>query len=186
MAEDREAIPGNRDAFRRLCELMKTGEAIAFVGAGASAGLYPLWAALIARLADEAVSRGRASEADRRYWLKSFGDYPDQVVRGIKTPLGDGIYAEALREIFRPREGSVGDRFTVFCSGCPSRITSPPISTPASWRRGSSFGRTAWPPAFLAPLERTGTRSNAGTTRYLGFLGITYLERARSRTSRRP
>jgi hypothetical protein len=39
-------VPGTRD-----------GGAFAFVGAGASAGLYPLWGELLEKLADEALSR---------------------------------------------------------------------------------------------------------------------------------
>jgi hypothetical protein len=104
-------IPGNQRAFDRLRDLVQGG-AIAFVGAGASAGLYPLWGGLIRRLADEAVSRGRSTDADRASLLRMSADYPDQVVRGIKAALGDGIYAEALREIFRPRAGPTGNHFS--------------------------------------------------------------------------
>lgn len=50
-------------------------------GAGASAGLYPLWNQLIQRLADEAVKRGLADDAKRAHWLKT---RPQQAVRGIK------------------------------------------------------------------------------------------------------
>ncbi len=105
-------IPGNPVAFERLRDLLIGGNAIALVGAGASAGLYPLWAELIQRLGDEAVNRGRSSNADRATWLRILADYPDGVVRSIKTSLGDGLYTEILREIFRPRVGPKGDHFT--------------------------------------------------------------------------
>ena len=109
---DWRGIPGNDHAFERLCKTLRGRDTGAFVGAGASAGLYPLWAGLIRRLAEEAVNRGRADPADRDHWLRSFGEFPDGVVHGIKAKLGDGIYAEALRDIFRSRPGSDGNHFT--------------------------------------------------------------------------
>ena len=50
------AIPGNEHAFERLRALLDGGSAIAFVGAGALTGLYPLWGGLIASLVDETKS----------------------------------------------------------------------------------------------------------------------------------
>ncbi len=105
-------IPGNEHAFERLRALLGGGKAISFVGAGTSAGLYPLWGGLITRLVDETKARGRASDAERAAWLKQRNDYPDQVVRGIKTALGEGIYAETLRRLFGPKAGPDGNHFT--------------------------------------------------------------------------
>ena len=105
-------IPGNDHALDKLCELVKSGDAIAFVGAGASAGLYPLWNALIRHLADEAVSRGRAEAEERRYWLKTMQRSPQRVVSGIKECLGHQIYGDILRKTFSPRTGPKGKSFT--------------------------------------------------------------------------
>lgn len=38
-----QAIPGNGPVLKELYELLEAGEAIALVGAGASAELWPLW-----------------------------------------------------------------------------------------------------------------------------------------------
>jgi tetratricopeptide (TPR) repeat protein len=108
---DWRSIPGNEHAFDRLRELVTSGEAIAFVGAGASAGLYPLWGELIRELVSQAASRG-ATNADQKYWLQNFHNNPDVVIAGIKHTLGPGIYAELLREIFRPKAGLDGRYFT--------------------------------------------------------------------------
>lgn len=105
-------IPGNEHAFDRLRALITGGRAISFVGAGTSAGLYPLWGGLITSLVEETKKRGRANEDERAYWLKQRDAYPDRVVRGIKTALGEGIYAEVLRQIFRPKAGPDGNHFT--------------------------------------------------------------------------
>jgi hypothetical protein len=109
---DWREIPGNERAFRRLRELVQQGEAVAFIGAGASAGLYPLWGGLIQRLAEEAESRSGATPTERDAWLVRVREYPDQVVRSIKAKLGEGTYAELLREIFRPKAGQDSNRFT--------------------------------------------------------------------------
>ncbi|HEX2571945.1 MAG TPA: SIR2 family protein [Polyangia bacterium] len=104
-------IPGNEHVRERLRELLKEGTGIAFVGAGASAGLYPLWGELIERLADEAVKRGLAAPADREFWLRK-GNKAIQAVRGIKQALGESIYGKVMREIFRPKRGPDGRQFT--------------------------------------------------------------------------
>ena len=112
MVDDWRKIPGNEFAFERVQDHLMKGNALAFVGAGASAGLYPLWVELIRLIADKAVQSGRADEDDRSAWLKNFADYPDQVVRSLKAAQGDGIYAQTLREIFSPKIGKDGNRFT--------------------------------------------------------------------------
>jgi tetratricopeptide (TPR) repeat protein len=110
--EDWHTIPGNQQAFQRLCEVIKAGEAIAFVGAGASAGLYPLWAELIGHLMDQAVSRGLATDANRIFWRQSQGQRPKAVTRLIKEKLGEGIYRSILGEIFAVRRGADGKPYT--------------------------------------------------------------------------
>lgn len=107
-----EEFPGNDDALQRLQEVLDTRKAIAFVGAGASAGLYPLWNGLIAQLADAVVRRGLADEATRKYWLDNASNRPHQVVRGIKQALGDANYGAELRAIFGPKAGPDGNAFT--------------------------------------------------------------------------
>jgi len=57
-------IPGNPGVFEDLVELVGSEEAIAYVGAGASAPLYPLWGELIRRLAD--AVRADAADRERR------------------------------------------------------------------------------------------------------------------------
>jgi tetratricopeptide (TPR) repeat protein len=90
---------------------VKGGEAIAFVGAGASAGLYPLWGELIEQLANQAVLRG-ALDADRNFWISNAYRFPDDVVDGIKGALDPGTFAELLRDIFRTKAGADGNCFT--------------------------------------------------------------------------
>lgn len=106
------SVPGNNHVLKRLRELLAAGQSIAFVGAGASAGLYPLWGGLLAHLADEAMNRGLASEADRAQWLRIAAVSPQQAVRGIKERLGRQTYGDVLRRIFGYRIGDDGNPFT--------------------------------------------------------------------------
>jgi len=62
------AIPGNRAVFDALTKLMTEEKAIAFIGAGTSAGMYPLWGSFIEMLADHAVEEGKATEKDAARW----------------------------------------------------------------------------------------------------------------------
>jgi tetratricopeptide (TPR) repeat protein len=111
MAIDWRSIPGNEHAFHRVCELVTSRDATAFVGAGASAGLYPPWGELIRQLADHAASRG-APDADREFWINNSYRSPDAVVDGIKHAVDPGTFAELIRNIFRAKAGADGNYFT--------------------------------------------------------------------------
>ena len=81
---------------------LDSGEAVAFLGAGASAPLYPLWGALVGELVEEALARGlsdRAAETCRR---RAATD-PDAVVELVQRALTRPLYREALRRVFRAR-----------------------------------------------------------------------------------
>ncbi|MGH8908706.1 MAG: hypothetical protein ACRD0K_19970 [Egibacteraceae bacterium] len=104
--------PGNGHALACLREIVASRQGIAFVGAGASAGLYPLWGELIRQLADEAVKRGDGTDDDRAYWLRNAASSPQQVVRGIKERLGGRSFFALLEGIFAYRTGPDGNPFT--------------------------------------------------------------------------
>ena len=87
-------IPGNRPVYERLQELLRERTATAFVGAGASAGLYALWSGLITKLAHLPVERGFASPADEKRWLSIAGRQPQQAVQQIRGTLGDEYYLQ--------------------------------------------------------------------------------------------
>lgn len=89
--------------FDRLREVVGSGKAIAFSGAGASAGLYPLWPELVSLLIGEAVKRGLASDADRATWERLATTRPQQVARGVKERLDRHSYGAVLRELFGVR-----------------------------------------------------------------------------------
>ncbi len=106
------AIPGNEAVYKRLQKLLQEGSAITFVGAGASAPLYPLWPQLIAQLAHEPVARGLAADADGQYWLRNADSKPLQVASQIRARLGDPLYHTFLYETFKDRTGADGLTYT--------------------------------------------------------------------------
>ena len=67
--------------FKALLATLEAGKAIAFVGAGASAGMYPLWGKFIELLADHAVAEGKAEEKDAERWKADTTSTPQQRVR---------------------------------------------------------------------------------------------------------
>ncbi len=152
-------IPGNRPIFEDLQRLLIEKKAIAFVGAGASAGMYPLWGDLIRQLCEEAVASGFASEADRQFWLSMADTKPAQVVRGIRQKVTSPQLGLLLRNIFGPKPE--GQRFTpvhaallrIPFSGyvttnydpglIEARLAERPAVTAAgwsTWRDGDEFG----------------------------------------------
>ncbi len=92
---------GNQQAYNRLKELLQANSAIAFIGAGASFPLYPLWPQLIRKLANEPVRQGLATAADEQYWLNSAASKPLQVASQIRAKLGDPHYHTFLFETFK-------------------------------------------------------------------------------------
>jgi len=91
----------NAPGLARLGEYLACGEAIAFVGAGASAALYPLWGELVRELVDEAMSRMTDSEAATCRALAATS--PEEVVEIVRQRLRPEVYREVLRRVFRVR-----------------------------------------------------------------------------------
>ena len=92
------AIEGNRPVYDRLRELVSTGSVIAFVGAGASAPLYPLWAELLCELVHEAEAVG-AENAAVQYWKRNAARLPMEIAAQIRNKLGDESYYALLRRM---------------------------------------------------------------------------------------
>src|ERR1044071_304163 len=100
------SVPGNRAAFDALVDSLQDGEAIAFVGAGASAGMYPLWNEFINLLADHAVQEGKAEPKDAARWKADTTSTPQQRVNVIVRRLGEPRYRNFLKQTFGPPQGT--------------------------------------------------------------------------------
>jgi tetratricopeptide (TPR) repeat protein len=91
----------NEPGLSALRGYLASGQAVAFLGAGVSAPLYPLWIGLIGDLVDAAAGRMSAEEADTCRALAR--DSPEEVVEIIRQQLGVPSYREILRQVLRAR-----------------------------------------------------------------------------------
>jgi len=91
----------NESGLAALRGYLESGAAVAFLGAGASAPLYPLWNGLIGELIDAAAGRLTHAEAETCRALASSN--PESVVEIVRRGLGPGVYREVLREVLRVR-----------------------------------------------------------------------------------
>jgi hypothetical protein len=98
----------NAPGLAALKKHLDSGKAVAFLGAGASAPLYPVWEHVIHELVDTAALRGldRAKAETYRSIAKQ---NPDSVVELVKRQLGEAHYRETLRTMFEPRHDPASD-----------------------------------------------------------------------------
>ena len=107
-AQQAELTRVNKAGLADLREYLKSGEVIAFLGAGASAPLYPLWADLIGQLVDAAESALSGPQMATCRVLAQRN--PEEVVEILRRSLGLPAYRELLREVFRTRRDPVTGR----------------------------------------------------------------------------
>ena len=107
---DQQAALGrvNGPGLAALRGYLASGEAVAFLGAGASVPLYPLWAGLIGELVDAAA--GRLSETEAATCRALAGNAPEEVVEIVRRSLGGPSYHAVLREVLRVRTDPVSGR----------------------------------------------------------------------------
>src|SRR6266702_1459902 len=98
----------NAPGLAALRDYLKSGEMVAFLGAGASAPLYPLWAGLVSELACAAANRLSPTQAATCRALASSS--PDAVVEIVRRDLGAGVFREVLRQVLRTRSDPVTGR----------------------------------------------------------------------------
>jgi hypothetical protein len=106
------SIPGNEAAAARLSSVIERGNAVALVGAGASAGRYPLWLDLIEQLAATCVTQGLATPADAAFWISNATHKPAPIAQAIRTCLGSSRFNSEIRRIFFPRPDRNGMLYT--------------------------------------------------------------------------
>ena len=98
----------NGPGLAALRGYLASGQAVAFLGAGVSAPLYPLWDGLIGELVEAAAGRLASEDADTCRALAH--DSPEAVVEIVRRSLGPGGYREVLRQVLRARVDLVSGR----------------------------------------------------------------------------
>ncbi len=97
----------NDAGWTLLREILDQGQGLAFLGAGVSVPLYPLWSEVITKLIDGA---DRLTEDEARTCRALAMSNPDAVVDIVRDRMGAGDYQETLRTLFAPRKDPVTQR----------------------------------------------------------------------------
>src|ERR1700761_4715005 len=91
----------NGPGLTALREHLGSGEAVAFLGAGVSAPLYPLWNGLIWELVEAASEKLTPAQAEACRAVAEAT--PEAAVEIVRRHLGAGAYREGLRQVLRVR-----------------------------------------------------------------------------------
>ena len=91
----------NGPGLAALRGYLGSGQAVAFLGAGVSAPLYPLWDGLIGELVEAAS--GRLSEQQAATCRALASASPESVVEIVRRVLGPGVFVAVLRQVLRVR-----------------------------------------------------------------------------------
>jgi tetratricopeptide (TPR) repeat protein len=98
----------NEPGLTKLRGYLAEGDAVAFLGAGVSVPLYPLWTTLIGQLVEAAAHRLTEQEAKTcRALAKSS---PEEVVEILRRSLGVAAYREVLRQVLGAKTDEVSGR----------------------------------------------------------------------------
>ena len=100
-AQAAELARVNGPGLAALRGYLASGEAVAFLGAGVSAPLYPLWDGLIGELVDAAA--GRLGEREAATCRALARESPEEVVEIVRAALGAEMYRDLLRAVLRAR-----------------------------------------------------------------------------------
>ena len=96
-------IPGNEAVLEKLYKLLDAGEAIAFVGAGASAGLWPLWDEFLAGFVEYSLKLGKINNDEAHYLKNEAHQNPLETAQQLRNKTGERDYFEYLQETFQDK-----------------------------------------------------------------------------------
>ncbi len=117
----------NGPGLTALRSYLDSGAAVAFLGAGVSAPLYPLWDGLIGEVVDAAAGRLEGREVETCRALAH--DSPEEVVEIVRQRLGTAVTARCCGTCSGPgwsrSRGGPGSRCRNWCAGARSRPWSP-------------------------------------------------------------
>ena len=101
--EQIKMFPGNEAALEQLYTLLDEGEAIAFVGAGVSAELWPLWNNFLKSFVDHGKKLGKITAEEADYFKEQATDNPLEIAQQLRNKLGKREYFTYLRETFEDK-----------------------------------------------------------------------------------
>lgn len=96
-------IPGNDAVLEELYKLLGSGEAIALVGAGASADLWPLWNKFLEDFVNYSLKCGKINQAEADFFLQDAPQSPLETAQQLRNKIGDPLYFEYIQETFKDK-----------------------------------------------------------------------------------
>ncbi|MBY3551705.1 hypothetical protein HFN69_35025 [Rhizobium laguerreae] len=130
-------IPENRATFENLKRDLT--KAICFVGAGASAPMYPLWGTLLEGMYQRAIERGENQSSIEEQQADNLT--PQQQADIIRERLREPWYREHLEKAFRSRRNPDGSRYTATHASLLSHPFKGYLTT--NYDEGLAFAREA-------------------------------------------
>lgn len=82
-----QSIAGNGPVLEELYKLLESGEAIALVGAGASAGLWPLWNDFLQGFVDHSLKNGKISQAEADFFRNEAPQTPLETAQQLRNKI---------------------------------------------------------------------------------------------------
>jgi hypothetical protein len=109
-----KSIPGNEAALGKLYEVLDSGDAIAFVGAGASAGLWPLWDEFLKDFVDYGFKLGKITKPEADFFKKDISQNALETAQQLKKKIDDRDYFEYLQNTFKDKISPItGEAYTL-------------------------------------------------------------------------
>ena len=99
-----KAIAGNEFVLQELCKLLDAKEAIAFVGAGASAGLWPLWDEFLTGFVGHSLKLGKITRPEADYFKNNVSQNPLEIAQQLRNKIGAHDDCKYLQEIFKEEQ----------------------------------------------------------------------------------
>ena len=100
IAQEIQSIPGNGPVLEELYKLLESGEAIALVGAGASAALWPLWNEFLQGFIAHILKSGKINSDEAEFFLTEAPQTPVETAQQLRNKIGEQLYFEYLYETF--------------------------------------------------------------------------------------
>jgi len=108
-------ITGNEAVLEELYKLLESGQAIALVGAGASAeaDLWPLWDKFLEEFVKHSLKCGKISQEEADFFLRQAPQTPLETAQQLRNKIGDPLYFEYIQETFKDKNSPhTGGAFT--------------------------------------------------------------------------
>jgi hypothetical protein len=105
-----KAISGNAYVLEELYKLLESKEASGFVGAGVSAGLWPLWDEFLKMFVEYAFSLGKINQDEVEYLLKGSYSSPLETAQLLKNKIGDRDYYSFFQETLKDKTSPVTNK----------------------------------------------------------------------------